>query len=92
MVTDLDTPLVRFSADPRDWWTLRDAVRGVQIFGGIGSGKSSGSGRTLALSLLKSGFGGLVLTGKVGETALWVEDYARRTGRPTTSCRCSPRS
>lgn len=83
MVTDLDAPLVKFSADPRDWWTLRDAVRGVQIFGGIGSGKSSGSGRTLALSFLKAGFGGLVLTGKVDETARWVGEYAalaRRSG------------
>lgn len=83
MVTDLDAPLVKFSADPRDWWTLRDAVRGVQIFGGIGSGKSSGSGRTLALSFLKAGFGGLVLTGKVDETTRWVGEYAalaRRSG------------
>lgn len=78
MVTDLDAPLVKFSADPRDWWTLRDAVRGVQIFGGIGSGKSSGSGRTLALSFLKAGFGGLVLTGT-----------SRRTPR-RRSCRRRP--
>ena len=61
-------------------WTLRDAVRGVQIFGGIGSGKSSGSGYALAMTYLKNGFGGLVLTGKVDETPVWL-DYARKAGR-----------
>ena len=81
-VSDLDTVLYKFHDHkshkpyPEDEWTLRDAVRGVQIFGGIGSGKSSGSGRTLALSFLKSGFGGIVLTGKVDETNRWKE-YAK---------------
>lgn len=83
-VTDLNTPLLRFNInsnnDPRDLWRLRDAVRGVQIFGGIGSGKSSGSGRTLALTYLKSGFGGIVLTGKVDEVNEWKR-YAELTGR-----------
>jgi len=77
---NLDHPLIRFSDDQRDWWTLRDAVRGVQIFGGIGSGKSSGSGKKLALSFLESGFGGIVLTGKIDETEQWLS-YADQTGR-----------
>jgi len=77
----LDYPLIRFSKDnPADWWTIGDAVRGVQIFGGIGSGKSSGSGKTLAYSFLKNGFGGIVLTGKVDETITWLE-YADKMGR-----------
>ena len=63
-ITDLDHALLAFSEDPRDFWTVRDAVRGTQIFGGIGSGKSSGSGKTLALSFLKSGFGGIILNGE----------------------------
>ncbi len=41
-------------------FTIRDACQGVQVFGGTGSGKTSGSGRALALSYLAYGFGGLV--------------------------------
>ena len=66
--------------DPLDDWTLRNAVEGVQIFGGIGSGKSSGSGRELALALLKNKFGGIILTGKVDEKDRWVK-YAEEVGR-----------
>lgn len=79
-ITNLDHPLISFSDHPDDAWTVRDAVRGVQIFGGIGSGKTSGSGKALATAFLKSGFGGIILTGKVDETELWVE-YAKQTGR-----------
>lgn len=61
-------------------WTIRNAVEGVQIFGGIGSGKTSGSGRMLALKYLKAGFGGLVLTVKPDEKEMW-EEYCRLTNR-----------
>jgi hypothetical protein len=77
---DLNFPLIQFSDNPLDKWTLEDAVRGTQIFGGIGSGKSSGSGKLLALTFLKYGFGGLVLCGKPDERKNW-EAYARATGR-----------
>lgn len=77
---DLDYTLIEFSEHKEDCWTLRDAVRGVQIFGGIGSGKSSGSGKTLAMKYLKMGFGGLVLTGKADETEEWL-NYAKKVGR-----------
>lgn len=78
---DLDTPLMDFSSKGhRATWTIRDAVEGVQIFGGIGSGKTSGSGRTLALKYLSHGFGGLVLTAKHDEKELWQE-YCRIAGR-----------
>lgn len=63
-----------------DVWRLLDAVRGLQIFGGIGSGKSTGSGREIALSFLRNGYSGIVLTGKIDEKDAWV-DYARETGR-----------
>ncbi len=78
---DLDTTLIKFS-DSDQWshFTTRDAVEGVQIFGGIGSGKSSGSGRLIALKYLEHGFGGLVLTTKPDERKLW-EDYCKQTGR-----------
>ena len=79
--TDLDYPLVKFSLENKqDWWTIRDAVRGVQIFGGIGSGKSSGSGKTFAKTFLKNGFGGLVLCAKPDERENW-QQLARETGR-----------
>lgn len=71
---NLDFPLIRFSGEGSNIpiWTVRHAVEGVQIFGGIGSGKTSGSGRFLALKYLKAGFGGLVLTVKPDEVAMWL--------------------
>ena len=77
---DLDFALLKFSLNKQDWWTIRDAVRGVQIFGGIGSGKSSGSGKTLAKAFLKNGFGGVVLCAKPDERANW-EAMAKELGR-----------
>ena len=75
---DLETPLVHFSDD--DPWRIRDACEGLQIFGGTGSGKTSGSGRAVAKAFLKQGFGGLILTAKKDERALW-ERYAEEAGR-----------
>lgn len=79
-VDPLDEPLLFFDQD--DPFTSRDAFEGVQIFGGIGSGKTSGSGAYLAKSFLSQGFGGLVLTAKTDEPDLW-RDYAKSTGRST---------
>lgn len=77
----LDSCLLKLPSDKRVVeWTIRDAVEGVQIFGGIGSGKTSGSGRTLALKYLSAGFGGLVLTVKPDEREMW-EEYCGLTGR-----------
>lgn len=78
MAYDLDDSVVQFGKMYS--WTLRRAVEGVQIFGGIGSGKTSGSGRTLAINYLKRGFGGLVLSVKHDELDIWKE-YCRLTGR-----------
>lgn len=78
---DLDQSLVDLSSrSGTHQWRIRNAVEGVQIFGGIGSGKTSGSGRMLALKYLKAGFGGLVLTAKPDEKDLW-EEYARLCNR-----------
>lgn len=74
----LDTPLLNLSA--KDSFTLRDACNGVHIFGGIGSGKTSGSGKTLAGAYLRAGMGGLVLCAKPEEVNLWL-DYAHQHGR-----------
>lgn len=77
-VSNLDTSLLQLSA--RDRFTLRDACQGVHIFGGIGSGKTSGSGKALASAYLRAGMGGLVLCAKPDEVDLWRR-YARENGR-----------
>jgi TraM recognition site of TraD and TraG len=77
-ISDLDTPLLQLSA--QDKFTLRDACQGVHVFGGIGSGKTSGSGKALAAAYLRAGFGGLVLCAKPEEVEAW-QRYARDNGR-----------
>lgn len=74
----LDTVLYYFNGN--EPFTIREACEGVQIFGGIGSGKTSGSGAALARAYLRAGFGGLVLCAKKGELDDWVK-YAEETGR-----------
>jgi len=64
----------------KDPWTAEDAYEGTIVFGGNGSGKTSGSGKDIAKAFLKSGFGGLVLTVKVDEASRW-HSYANETGR-----------
>ncbi len=76
----LDTPLLQLSKKRGDVWTIGDAVKGTFIVGSIGSGKSSGSGRTLAHAFLRAGFGGLVLCAKPDEADTWRQ-YATETGR-----------
>jgi len=61
-------------------FTIRDACEGVLIMGGLGSGKTSGSGALLAKKYLTKGFGGLVLTAKEDELDLW-KSYCKKHGR-----------
>ena len=75
---DLDQIIFRFNR--YEDFTIRQACEGVQIFGGIGSGKTSGSGAALAKSYLRAGFGGLVLCAKKDELETWRR-YAKETGR-----------
>lgn len=86
---DLADPLIWFETDlldeaarePQfDLWTIGDACEGVQIFGTTGSGKTSGSGQTIARAFLRNDFGGLILCAKIDERELW-ERYARETKR-----------
>ena len=65
---------------PENWWSLNDAFQGVQILGGTGSGKSSGSGQALARAFLDANLGGLVLTAKTDEVFAWKK-YAEAAGR-----------
>lgn len=63
-----------------NYWSLNDAFQGVQVFGGTGSGKSSGSGQALARAYLEANLGGLVLTAKTDEVFAW-QTYAEDAGR-----------
>lgn len=65
----LDAALLQIT--PNDNFTVRDATQGVLITGGIGSGKTSGSGATLRAAYLQSGMGGLVLCAKPEEAEAW---------------------
>lgn len=78
VITDLDHGILDLGDG--DIFTLRNACEGIQIFGAIGSGKTSGSGKTIALSYLRAGFGGIVLTGKIGERKRW-KDYMKHAQR-----------
>src|SRR5215469_4157646 len=77
-VSNLDAPLLKVSA--QDYFSLAHACQGVHVFGGIGSGKTSGSGKMLCGAYLCGGFGGLVTAVKPGEVELWIR-RAREHGR-----------
>lgn len=64
---------ILFGFAPNDPFTVRDACEGIQIFGGIGSGKTSGSGDLVARAFLQAGLGGVVLTAKPDETDRWIK-------------------
>jgi hypothetical protein len=74
----LQAPLLTWSRE--DAWTIGDAVTGTLVTGATGSGKTSGPARAIATTFLRSGFGGLVLTTKPDERAMW-EAYCAETGR-----------
>ena len=77
----LDAPLLALS--PRDDWRIRDSFEGTWISGATGSGKTSGSGKSIAYSFLKAGYGGLVLCAMPSERYLW-ERYAAECGRSSS--------
>src|SRR5215217_1735587 len=81
---DDDEALLEFGGgrtkQPENYWCLNDAFQGVQVLGGTGSGKSSGSGQAIARAFLEANLGGLVLTAKTDEVFAW-QKYAKDTGR-----------
>lgn len=89
----LEDPLFNFvgtrpGSRPSVPWTCGDAFQGTQILGGPGSGKTSTSGRRIAVALLRyrredpaARFGGLVLTAKDDEVSRWGAP-AHRDGEP----------
>lgn len=78
MAFELDHSIYSFNGN--EPFSIGNACEGVQIFGGIGSGKTSGSGEALARAFLKAGFGGLVLCAKKDVFDDWKR-YAKDTGR-----------
>lgn len=81
----LDSVLLDFEGVDRNRivqvpWTIRHACEGTAIFGATGSGKTSGSGRDIARSMLRAGFGGLVLCAKPDEADRWC-GWAEECGR-----------
>lgn len=77
---DFNLDSVIYTFGNQEDFTIRNACEGVQIFGGIGSGKTSGSGEALARAYLSAGFGGLVLCAKKDVLEDWKR-YAQETGR-----------
>jgi len=69
-------------------WTTRDAASGTIVFGGTGSGKSSGPLRRIATRFLELGYGGIVFCAKPDECQTWLE-YAKSAGRQDDVVRIS---
>ena len=87
---NLDTPILPCTSEPLDMaWTIRDALNGLLILGGIGSGKTSGPSRYIALQYLKNNFSGVVLCSKREEVDMWKE-YSRLTNREADLCIVEP--
>ena len=70
-IREPDKPLLQLTS--KDNFTVRDSFNGVHVYGAIGSGKTSGSGRALAGAYLRAGYGGIVLCAKPEECELWQE-------------------
>lgn len=75
---DLEAPLLEFSEG--DFISIKDSFEGIFIAGGIGSGKTSASGKLVATNMLLKGYSLLVLCAKPDEVDLW-HTYARETNR-----------
>lgn len=75
-----EEPILKFSNNTQDYLTIDDALKGISIIGGTGSGKTSGSGKAIAHKFLKMGWGGLVLCAKTDEADTWRR-YCKETGR-----------
>jgi hypothetical protein len=80
-VKDLNTPLLKLS--PHDDFDLETAYAGVHVFGGIGSGKTSGSGRAICGAYTRAGMGGVVTCVQPGEIDLWRK-YVAAHGRTSS--------
>jgi hypothetical protein len=75
-----ETPLFYLSDNRDDAYTVGDSYQHNLILGATGSGKTSGSGRTLLTSMMRADYGGLLTVVKTTDRAVY-EHYARQTGR-----------
>ncbi len=75
-----DLQQVLLSFGEYDHITLGDAFEGIAILGGVGSGKTSGSGDAICRALLGQGLGGMVMTAKKGEAERFIR-LCQRCGR-----------
>lgn len=66
---DQGQELIRFNRN--DAITMGQAMEGIAILGGTGSGKTTSSGFQAALQMVRLGFGGCVLTVKLDEVDRW---------------------
>jgi hypothetical protein len=74
---------------PGELVTVEDCCCGIQVFGATGSGKTSGSLALLAKSMMRDGWGMLVLTTKPAEADQWVK-WAKDCGRDRDVVRVQP--
>jgi hypothetical protein len=85
-VSVLDHGVVKFNiCNPKrgsetEFLTLGELCTGTIVFGGTGSGKTSGTAEYFSYHLLRYGFGGLVLCAKPEEASDWVK-RAKAAGR-----------
>ncbi|MBS1585516.1 MAG: type IV secretory system conjugative DNA transfer family protein [Bacteroidetes bacterium] len=78
---DIDKPILGFACESgRTDWTMRSSFAATLIVGGTGSGKSTGSCRTIAKRMLRNNYGGLVLTVKETDVQDW-RAYCLEEGR-----------
>ena len=75
----LNDPLIDLTGKG-DYLRIKDACEGVQLFGAVGSGKTSGAMQTIAKSYLLNDFGGIVLCAKKDEADTWKK-YLKETNR-----------
>lgn len=77
-ISNPQAPLLLLNGQDR--LTLGQAYEGIHVFGAPGSGKTSGSGQTIARAFMRARMGGLVLCSKPTEIERW-QQYAAENGR-----------
>lgn len=76
----LNTTLFTWPEHSSDRFTIGQSFEGTIITGMTGSGKTSSSGRMMAMTMLKQGYGGVVLCAKPSEAEMW-KGYIEKAGR-----------
>ncbi|MBX3412816.1 MAG: TraM recognition domain-containing protein [Pirellulales bacterium] len=82
-----DKPLISWSKS--DAFTIGDSYEGCLGLGATGSGKTTGLAETVALAMMRAGYGGFVSVFKGDELERW-QSYARKAGRRRDLIEFSP--